>query len=102
MDLKFELEKILIRMSGITIIRKAEKKAGCPKVAETLIPKPKDVLHLYKSKPKCCNIPYTEVKHAVKIITLRRELSLFLSMKCIITKNSEIYTIVDIKPSYRL
>jgi hypothetical protein len=32
-------------MRGITIIRKAEKKAGCPKVAETLIPKPNDVLH---------------------------------------------------------
>jgi len=31
-------EKILIRIRGITIIRKAEKKAGCPKVAATLIP----------------------------------------------------------------
>jgi hypothetical protein len=86
----------------MTIIRKAEKKAGCPKVAATLIPKPKDVLQRYKSKPKCCNIPYMDAKQAVNIIMLRRERNLFLSMKCIIMKNSEMYTIVDMKPPYRL
>jgi hypothetical protein len=84
------------------MIRKAEKNAGCPKVEATLIPKPKDVLHWYKSKPKCCNIPYMDARQAVKIIMLMRERSLFLSMKCIIMKNSEMYTIVDMKPPYRL
>ncbi len=88
--------------SGMTIIKNAEKNARCPKVAETLMPGPVDTLHLYRSKPKCCNIPYIDAKQAVRIIMLRRELNLFLSMKCIITKNSEIYTIVDIKPPYLL
>ena len=43
-----------------------------------------------------------DAKQAVKIIMLRRERNLFLSMKCIIMKNSEMYTIVDMKPPYRL
>ncbi|GAX62751.1 NTP pyrophosphohydrolases including oxidative damage repair enzymes [Candidatus Scalindua japonica] len=87
---KTEFEKILIRIRGVTIIINVEKNAGCPKVAETLIPKPKDVLHLYKSKPKCCKTPYIEARDAVKIIMLQSEFNLFLSMKRIIAQKSEI------------
>ncbi len=71
-------QKILISTSGMTIIRKAEKNAGCPKVAETLIPEPKSVLHRNKSNPKCCKIPYTDAIQAVKIITFRSKFNLLL------------------------
>jgi hypothetical protein len=47
-------------------------------------------------------MPYMDAKQAVKIITFRRELNRLLSIKFTITKNSEMYTIVDINPPYLL
>ncbi len=45
-------------------------------------------------------MPYTDAIHAVKIIMFRSKLNLLLSIKFIIKKNNEMYTIVDIKPPY--